>query len=284
MAENSSKTYRPYYYSSLNPVQFLSQLASDLQRSREIGWKFFKRDFVVRYRQSLLGVSWALIMPVVSVGIFLMLQRSGVLNTQSLTVPYSHYLFFGLTLWYFFTGLILSVADIAPSSKSLMATINLPKFAYVYSPMLMAWTDFLIRLLFFMALCLATKTPFNPSTYILALVYSIPLMLLALGLGLVVTVVNSIARDIKNVLLLSLQFLMFVSPVVYPLPQTSGALGAAMRLNPLSVLIDTPREVFFGKLTIPSAEYAAVGFLALIIFFIGARLYYVASPKMLEIM
>lgn len=283
MAENTVKTYRPYRYSSLNPPQFLAQLFSDLWVSRPIGWKFFKRDFVVRYRQSFLGIGWALIMPIVSVGIFLMLQRSGILNTATLEVPYGHYLFFGLTLWYFFTGLILSVADIAPSSKSLMATINLPRFVYAYSPMLMAWTDYLIRLIFFAVLCIALKWSISPTGYLLALVASLPLMLLGLGVGLIVTVINSIARDIRNILLLSLQFLMFVSPVIYPLPQTGGALGKIMSFNPLSVLIDTPRDFLFGHFVI-SPDFWPATLVAFVIFFIGARLYYVAASKMLEIM
>lgn len=277
------RLYQPNQYTRLPPHELYKKILWDLKKSRYLGFQLFKRDFLVRYRQSLLGLAWALIMPILTVGVFFMLFRSGILKAEGTRIPYFFYAFFGMTCWQFFTALLITTSNIATAGQNLMISVNIPRFSYCYPPILMALTDMLIRFIFLIALLLVLRQPFHLLQSLSMLLFLIPLLLIGTGIGLMLAITNSIAKDIQNLLQTALHFLMFLSPVVYPITAKQGLLQKISVWNPLSYLVDVPRQFFyFGELPYQQAYLCASG-ISLVIFFIGIRFYFLSISRTLEV-
>jgi len=275
--------YQPNGLVRVPALELYFQMFRELAGSLPLGLKFFAQDFVVRYRQSLLGISWAVLMPAVSTAVFCLISRSGIIQIGELGVPYAVYAFYGMTVWQLFASLIVTVGSTVPANKKLLSTVRLPRFANLYTSLFMALTDLGVRVALLVLLMMATGTPARPALILLGILAWLPLVLLGFGLGLFVTIVNCITRDLSNILQSALLFLMLVSPVIYPLKNGGGPLQSLARFNPLNYLLEFPRGVFFhGDLSL-SAGYGLAALLSAAVFLAGLRFYTLSLSRAVEI-
>jgi len=256
------------------------EMLSELIRSRELTWRLFMRDFSARYRQSVLGVLWALILPLMGVGTFVFLNRSGLLNVGDTNVPYPVYALLGLTVWQVFTGGLTVCSNAIVAGGSMVVKINFPKETLVIAAMGQVIFEVLVRLvLLAIVMVIFRVTPkwtvvFFPFTLL-------PLIVLTLGLGFFLSLLAGLLRDVANVITLATTFLMFLTPVVYPVPET-GPFVALMAVNPLAWLVTASRDmVFTGYLTDP-VGFAWASALAVFFFLFAWRVFHLVEPRMAE--
>ncbi len=271
------KIYSPNNFLKLG-ISIWLYMFRDLISSRELIWRLFIRNWAARYKQSLLGYAWAVIMPFIAIGTFVFLNRSGILNIGETDVPYPLFALIGLSVWQIFaTGLNSGCLSLT-SSGSMISKINFPVEALVFASIAQAVFDFAVK--FVLVLIFFGIFRVIPSWgVVLFPVTVIPILLLTLGLSLIGALINGVFRDMANIVTLCTTFLMFLTPVLYPVSESKSAI---LRLNPLSALVNAPRDmVIHGKVNDLSGFLAASLF-SLLIFLVSWRIFYIAKTKIPE--
>ena len=238
------KTYEPDNILKHGYFSIFKRIFQEIVQNRWLTFQLFKRDFFAIYKQSFIGVLWAIIIPFVSVGTFVILNRSGVFNIGSIKTPYAIYAIFGMAIWQIFsTGLIASSNSLIKAG-SMIVKINFSKKSLVIASLCQSILSFLIQ--FLVCLILFFYYGISPKIYILLLpILIIPIFLLTLGLGFIFSILNGIMRDIGNALSILITFLMFLTPVLYAKPKT-GLLTKISFYNPLYYLVSFPRDLILA--------------------------------------
>ena len=234
-------TYEPDNSLKKGYLSIFSEIYEEFKKNKWLTYQLFKRDFFALYKQSFIGVLWAFIIPLVSVGTFILLNRSGIFSIGDINVPYPIYAILGMAFWQLFsTGLITSSNSLVKAG-SMIAKINFSKKSLVIASAGQSIVSFLIQLTLVIILFIYYKIA--PSTAILLIpLFMIPIMLLTLGLGFIFSLLNGIVRDIGNILSILMTFLMFLTPILYAKPST-GILARITNYNPLYYLTSVPREL-----------------------------------------
>ncbi len=280
MGSEQVKLYRPDAQLELGFFAIWREMLDELINSRELIWRLFLRDFMAKYRQSILGVLWALIMPLVAVGTFVLLNQSGVLNIGDTGVPYPVFALLGLTIWQLFATGLTSCSNSIVGGGSMVIKINFPKESLVIASMAQSIFEFVARI----ALLIVVFAIYGivPAWTTLFLPFAlIPLILLTLGLGFLLSLSNVLMRDVANIVTLLTTFLLFLTPVLYPSPQT-GLFTTLNMYNLLTPLVTGPRDlVIVGHLSQPS-QFLWVSLFSFLIFVISWRIFHLVEPRMAE--
>ncbi len=137
-------TYEPDNSLKKGYLSIVSEIFNELKKNRWLTYQLFKRDFFAVYKQSFVGILWALIIPLVSVGTFIILNRSGIFTIGDIDVPYPIYAILGMAFWQLFsTGLIASSNSLVKAG-SMIVKINFSKKALVIASTGQSLISFLI--------------------------------------------------------------------------------------------------------------------------------------------
>ncbi len=214
----------------------------ELIESRWLILQLFKRNFAATYRQSILGIFWALIVPLASVATFMLLSRGGIFEVGDIPVPYPLYAVAGIAFWQIFSlGLTLSANSLI-SAGSMVTRLSFAKESLIISAVAQGLVPWLLQVSVVLVLLLFRYHSAPPLTILLLPLATIPLILLTLGLGLILSLVNAVVRDAANGISILVTFLMFATPILYAKPAT-GLMAAVTRYNPLYYLVSTPRDL-----------------------------------------
>jgi lipopolysaccharide transport system permease protein len=246
--------------------------------SRELTWRLFLRDFSARYRQSALGYAWAVVSTLVTVATFTWLSRSRVLPIQGTTLPYPLFLMLNLTVWQFFASGITAATQSLVNAGSLITKINFPRETLVLASVGQAIFDLMVRLVLLAAGFAFFTTAPHPAVLLLPLLM-VPLCFWVLGLGFFLALLNGIMRDAGYMITFLLNFAMFLTPVVYPLPKTHAALLAWNPLTPFLVAAQDLATI--GRLTNPQPIIIS-SLVGLVVMFVSWRVFSVTGPRIAE--
>lgn len=273
-------TYEPDNSLKKGYISIFKEIVDDLKRNKWLTYQLFKRDFFAMYKQSLFGIFWAFIVPFISVGTFIILNRSGVFSAGDTKVPYPLYAILSTAFWYLFSTGLVSSADSLVRAGDMITKINFSKKSIVIAAFGQSIISFLIQLILVAVLLAYYKI--IPSRAVLFIpVVIVPLLLLTLGLGFICALSNGVVRDISKALPMLITFLMFLTPVLYAKPQ-AGILAQITKFNPLFYLISAARDLILtGKIS----EYG--GFLissviSFIIFIICLVLFHLTETRISE--
>lgn len=256
-----------------------NRMALELWSSRHLTWRLFLREFLARYRQTVLGWLWALIMPLVAVGTFFFLNRNGILDIGDVGTPYVVYALSGLVLWQLFAGGLVLCTNAIVMGGSMVVKINFPKETLVLAAFGQSLVEFTVRLVLLAAVLLCYRI--IPGTAALLFpILVLPLMMLSLGLGMILSLMNALFRDTANIVTLLTGFFLFLTPVLYP---AKGRLFLAVtRYNPIAYLVEVPRNaLLFGSFD-GMAGFGLSSLLALAILLFGWRVFKLAEHRMAE--
>lgn len=228
----------------------------ELIESRRLIWLLILRDLSVRYRQSILGYVWAVVPQVATVAVFAFLYSSRVLPIGGTKIPYIAYALWGINVWQLFAGCLTNCANSLTVSGSLVTKINFPREVLVIAALGQPVFDFAVRLIPVVAVFIWASV--LPSWQILFMPFLLlPVVLLALGLGFVLSITNLVIRDTANALGTALTIGMFLTPVLYP-PPVRWPFYLINLLNPLSPLVAASQDVIAsGLLTQPELFIAS---------------------------
>lgn len=249
----------------------------ELRESRRLIWLLMLRDISVRYRQSILGYLWAVVPPIVTVGVFAFLHASRVLPIGGTRIAYVAYALWGISVWQLFAGCLSNCTTSLVSSGSLVTKVNFPRETLVIAALGQPVFDFLVRLL--PVLCVFVWCGVVPSWGIVFVPLALlPVILMALGLGFVLSITNLVIRDTGNALGMVLMVGMFLTPVLYP-PPVRWPFFLVNILNPLSPLVTANQDLIaMGSLTRPEM-FAAACVLSVALTLGGWRAFRVTIPR-----
>lgn len=272
--------YEPDKFIRLGFFTVWREMVLNLVMSKELIWRLFLRDFSAKYRQSILGIIWAVINPILTVSIFIFLNRAGILNIGETSAPYPIFALIGISIYGILsTGLSVSSNSII-GAGSMVVKINFPKISLVIASMGQAIMDFLIRAILVIILLIIYR--FIPSwTFMFFPFVLLPLILLTLGLGLILSLLASVLRDIIHLVSFLTSLLLFMVPALYPAPQ-SGILADLNRWNPLSHLITANRDIIIsGGLTDPFG-FLWASVVSILIFLVSWRIFFLSETRIAE--
>jgi lipopolysaccharide transport system permease protein len=238
----------------------------ELWRYRELLFFLAWRDVRIRYRQTVLGIAWAVIQPLATMVVF-SLFLSGLGNDDASQVPYSLFALAGLLPWFFFSGAISSAGQSVVGNQNLVTKVYFPRLIIPASAVLVALVDFVVGAV--LLACMMAYHQVAPSwESLLALGIVVIIAATALGVGTLLAALTVAYRDFRYVLTFLVQLWMFATPSIYlntrrAHPETEWLLA----LNPAHGLIAGFRSALFGEpldwpaLAISTA--VGLGFLAL---------------------
>jgi len=234
-------------------LSIVADIVSELRDSRWLTYQLFKRDVLAFYKQSLLGVFWMLLVPLVTVGTFIALRSSGVVATGEMTAPYPIFASLGIAVWQLFAQGVVAGANSLVAGGDMLTRINFSKKSLVIASMGRTVVSFAVIVVAVAILFLvygARGYAYQPTLALLVVPFTlVPLLLLTLGLSFYLSLINGIVRDIGAVLGVVVTFLMLLTPVLYQRPAATGAgdfLATITAYNPLYYLVSAPRELVLG--------------------------------------
>lgn len=227
---------------------------------------FVKRDIAAQYRQTILGVLWFLIQPLLTSFIFVILFNNiAGISTDGLP-PVLFYLS-GLIIWTYFSACLLSTSQTFIVNASIFGKVYFPRLCLPAATMLSNLFKFSIQLLLVIGLMVFLRARGDYSFSIGLHYLFLPIVILFMGLigtgtGLIISAMTTKYRDLNLLLTFGISLLMYMSPVAYPLSFLEGsAYFNFIRFNPLSPLIEGFRYALFGvggSLDVTSFVYCAV--------------------------
>lgn len=277
---NKITTYEPDNSIKKGYVSLWKEIIWELTHNKWLTFQLFKRDFFSIYKQSLVGFFWAFIFPIVSVGIFIILNHSGIFNVGKIEVPYSIYAILGMAFWQLFSTGLTTTSNSLVKAGSMLVKINFSKKSLVFSSAAQSLIPFIVQMVLVGFLFVGYQV--YPSIKILFIpLLMVPIFFLTLGLGFILSVFNSIVRDISNALSVFITFLLFLTPVLYAKPKI-GVLIPITKYNPLYYLISVPRELILkGTIREWNGYLISIG-ISVLFFVVGLGIFHLTETRITE--
>jgi lipopolysaccharide transport system permease protein len=227
-------------------------------RFRDLLFALAVRDIKLRYRQTLLGVLWVVLQPLLGAGIFAFIFGR-VARLDSGGVPYVLFAYTGLLAWNLFSSIVHKSAGSLVANAPLVSKVFFPRVLLPFSGVLSTFLDFAVTSAVGVLLFVAYGK--SPGWTLLAVPFWLALLILmATGLGLLCAALAVAYRDVMHVLPVVLQFLLYGSPVAYTISVIPPGLPRTLyKLNPLAPLIEGFRVNLLGhgSIGLPSGIYAS---------------------------
>lgn len=263
-----------------HPVSLGYEMILDLLSSRELAWRLMVRDISAQYRQSFFGVLWAFAPPIVTAFGLVLARNSGVVKLGETELPYPAYVMFSMSLWQTFVDALNGPIAAVNSAKPMLAKINFPREALVLAKLGEVGFNFGIKMILIVGLFLWFQMPVT-GAIILAPVALLHMVMLGTGIGLLLSPLGALYGDIQKMLPIIMLPWLLITPVIYDAPK-SGLFSMLVRLNPVTPLLVTTRELATtGVLTQVSGFWWASG-LALVLLLLGWVFYRLAMPFIVE--
>lgn len=216
----------------------------DLWIYRELLYFMTLRDLKIRYKQTAIGVFWAILQPVLTTAIFTAIFTS-IARFESITVPYPLFALSGILIWLYVNTSITMASNSLVGNANLVTKIYFPRLIVPLAATLSGLLDLLIGVFLLVLLMLWYGAAFS-AQMLLAPVFIGLGVILATAIGTFFAAVNVKFRDVKFALPFALQIWMFLSPVFYPLEILSEKWRLVFAFNPLTGILLGFRSSMFG--------------------------------------
>jgi len=219
----------------------------ELFEARELLFTWTRRDFKVRYSQSVLGAAWAILQPLSLMVIFSVIF-SVFMKVPTDGIPYPVFAYTALLPWTLFANSLSFAIPSLVNNMNLVSKIHFPREVLPLSAIIVSFIDFLIASSIFVLMLLFYRVPVGPVILLAPLVLLIQIILM-FGVSLVASAVMVFYRDVRFVVPLTLQIWMYLSPVIYPVTLVPERFRPFYFLNPMAVLIDSYRRLILFNQT-----------------------------------
>ncbi len=247
----------------------------DLWVYRELIYFLTWRDLRVRYKQTALGASWAIIQPVMQMVIFTLLFGS-MAKLSSDGVPYPIFNFTALLPWGLFSKALTDAGRSLVNNRNMITKVYFPRLVIPIASVLGGVVDFCIAFLVLVGLILyyhfkagsGYQFVWSPVLLVLPLLLALALIT-ALGVSLWLSALNVIYRDVGHVLPFLTQLWFFITPIVYSSSEVSESLRPFYALNPMTGVVEGFRWALLGTQTAPGVMLGVSTLVSLIVLVTG---------------
>jgi lipopolysaccharide transport system permease protein len=239
----------------------------ELKEYRELLFFLALREIKIRYKQTMMGASWALLQPFFTMIIFtLIFGRLAKMPSDG--VPYPIFSYSGLLLWTYFSNALSQSSNSLVENAPLLSKVYMPRIFIPTAPCLSGLLDYIIAMSILAVMMVYYRFMPGISILLLPLIVLLTFML-ASGVGYWLSSICVKYRDVKFVLPFFVQLLMFVSPVIYPASIISGKLQWLLYLNPLTGLMNAHRACLLGHSSVDFIGLSISALITIVIFLSG---------------
>lgn len=253
----------------------------EMWRFRDLFIALAWRDISVRYKQTLLGVTWALVQPLATMIIFTFVFHR-VAGIQSGTdLPYPIFLYVGLLVWQYFSGVLTNASGSLVQNAQLIQKVYFPRVIIPATAATTGLVDFTVALLFLGILMFYYGVAPNLSGLAILPILMIIAFMCSMGIGLFLASLSVKYRDVRYALPFFIQLLMYVTPVIYPVKMLDGhpvLRDLLVWLNPMCNLISAARS---GTIAGGPIDWSGIGgsLLVSVVYFLAGLLYFQRTEK-----
>ena len=252
----------------ITPPKSLIQInLQELWAYRELLYIFAWRDIKVRYKQTFLGIAWAVFQPLFTMIIFTIFFGN-LAKIPSDGIPYPVFVYLGLLFWTYFSSSLTSASSCMVDNEGIIKKIYFPRLLLSLASAVTPLVDFAFAFIVYLLLLFY----FGATPNIVGLIFVPILLTLALisasGLGLFLSSINVKYRDVRYILPFFIQILMFMTPVIYPTSIVPEQFRYLTFLNPMTGVINTARVLVLGTgvMDWPGLVISIVSALSLFVF------------------
>lgn len=262
-------------------VSHLWDIMNDLPQAHELGFRLFLRNLKGIYRQSFLGIGWALLFPLATAALWVFLRGNNIVNMSDTGVSYPVFVLTGTMLWQIFSEAILAPLTQVTQNKTILSKINIPREGLLISGIYELLFNIVIKILLLLIIYGYFHQPIVLSSFIFVPVGIFALSLAGFSIGLILTPLGMIYQDVNRGLAVLLPFFMYLTPVVYPVPE-KGNISLIMKLNPLSTLITQTRNWFTAQPVYDLEVFLIITIAFALLFLIFLVVYRLSMPMIIE--
>ena len=237
----------------------------ELWEYRELLYFFVWRDVKIRYKQTAIGVLWVILQPLLTMIVFtLFFGKLAKMPSQGL--PYPVFYFAAVVPWMYFSVALVTATNVVVEHQRMITKVFFPRLILPFSAVLSGLVDFAIG--FVVLLIFTVSYGIRPTVTTLLLPFFLLLAVLtALGVGLWLSALNALYRDVRYLIPFVVQFWMLASPVAYPSSLVPERYRWIYGLNPMAGVIDGFRWALTGKGQAPgSVLIASVAMVCITVF------------------
>ncbi len=240
---------------------------AELWAYRELLYFFVWRDVKIRYKQTAIGVLWVVLQPLLTMLVFtLFFGRLAKLPSEGL--PYPVFYFAALVPWMYFNYALQQATNVVVENQRMITKVYFPRLVLPFSSVLSGLVDFAIGFVVLIGVTLFYGMKPGAPAALLPL-FLLLAILTALSVGLWLSALNALYRDVKYVIPFLLQFWMFASPVAYPTSLVPQRWRWLYGLNPMAGVIDGFRWSLTGHGHAPTISFLVSSAAVLVILFGG---------------
>jgi len=282
----------PYYTRIAPTTGWIALNLKEVWAYRELLYFLAWRDVKVRYRQTVLGAAWAVLVPFLTMVVFnvlfgVLMGANGKPTIEG--VPYTLSTFAAMVPWMMFAFVVTQSSNSLVANRNMITKVYFPRLIAPLAPVLSALVDFLSAFAVLGAMIVAyhftADFKFVPSWRLLLLpAFVLLASLTALGISMWLSALNALYRDVKYALPFLVQILMFASPVVYPaakvlranIPQWAKVLYG---LNPMVSVLEGFRWALFGTNDV-SLPIVGLSSLMVLVMLLGGMFYFRRTERL----
>jgi lipopolysaccharide transport system permease protein len=230
----------------------------EVWRSRDLIALFVRRNFIVNYRQTVLGPIWYVLQPLLTTAVFTVVF--GLVKMPTDGIPPALFYLSGVVLWSNFSVNLMSTSDIFVANMGLFGKVYFPRLTVPIATVLTNCITLTLHLsVFFLVFIVAVAfgNGIRPTVWVVLcpLLFAANIFL-ALGVGLILSALTTRYRDLASIVGTAMQLWMYATPIFYPLSQIPAQWRPWIALNPMSTSVELMREMAFGVGSVSLAQIA----------------------------
>ena len=248
----------------------------EIWQYKELLYFFTWRDFKVRYKQTAIGILWALFQPFITMVVFSVFFGK-LAKMPSDGIPYPVFVYTGLLFWQFFSHALGETSNSLVSNAPIVTKVYFPRLILPISGVITKFVDFFIASLILVGLMIYYNyTPNITGLLILPLLLLITFMA-AVGGGLFLASINVKYRDVRYILPFFIQMLLFITPVIYP-ASIAGKYSWILAINPMTGVIKAARASLLGNAPV-NWELLLISFIAVSVLFVIGVIFFKKTER-----
>lgn len=281
ITSNNVTIYEPESREKMTTLAIWSSIINNIIQYREMIYVLFKRDFFASYKKSFLGMSWVIIAPIMGIISWVIINAAGILIPGDVGIPYPAYVLLSTSIWGLFMGFYSAAQNTINAGSGIINQVKYPHEILLIKQVAQQLATFSIT--FIVNIIVLLFYGIIPSWKIIFFPFALlPILFLASGIGLIVSLFTVVATDIAKGFDLLMGLLIWVTPVIYASDVANQTLQLIIRWNPLTYLIGTARDLLIRDEISHLNYYAySVGF-SIIVFLFAWRFFYLAEDKLIE--
>jgi lipopolysaccharide transport system permease protein len=224
---------------------------AELWSARELLYFFVWRDIKVRYKQTAIGAAWAIIQPFMTMVVF-SLFFGKLAKMYSYGLPYPIFYYSALLPWMYFASALQNATSVVVDQQHVITKVYFPRLVLPLSAVVSGLLDFSISFVVFLGMMAYFHIMPGPAILLFPL-FLLLAVFTALGVGLWLSALNAIYRDVRYVIPFVVQFWLFASPVAYPSTLVPERWRWLYGLNPMAGVIEGFRWALTGHGQPPNA-------------------------------